>query len=84
MAKLKNWRRKLRRLRQHELEAEKLAPWLDEDPGFTPEFIAQHERDSRRMANTALKFWSACPQTKCRRHRHHHPDRARSLCPCAS
>ena len=68
MAKLKNWQRKSQRLRTNEREIEALAPWLDEDPGFTPEFIAQRERDSRRMVNTAMQFWRACPQAKCRRH----------------
>src|SRR4051794_37371432 len=49
-----------------EAEAEELAEWMEEDPGFTPEFIAQRERESRRMVNTAMQFWRACPQPKCR------------------
>lgn len=65
-------RKSLRR----EIEAEELAQWLDDDPGFSPEFAAHRKRESNRAMNTAMMFWRACPQAKCRRHRRcaHDPD----------
>jgi hypothetical protein len=58
-----------RNSRKRWIEDETLAKWADDDPGFSPAFIAQRERESRRTVNTAMKFWAACPQPKCRRHR---------------
>jgi hypothetical protein len=78
MAKRKRWTQGIKQRIEQEIEAEELAGWLGEDvdQGWSAEFIAQRQRDSRRMVNTAMKFWQHCPQRKCRRHRRcaHDPD----------